>query len=48
MGQSDATRRYDRYAAASHIWTTRGKDHLALLDPVANQMLTDALQDWIM
>jgi DNA-binding CsgD family transcriptional regulator len=32
------------FAAASHIWTTRGKDHLALLDPVANQMLTDALQ----
>jgi DNA-binding CsgD family transcriptional regulator len=31
------------FAAASHIWTTRGKDQLALLDPVANQMLSNAL-----
>jgi DNA-binding CsgD family transcriptional regulator len=33
----------DLFAAASHIWTTRGGDRLALHDPVADMMLSDTL-----
>jgi len=32
------------FSLATHIWTTRGNDRIALMDPVADQMLTSALQ----
>ena len=33
-----------RFDAATHIWTTRGNDRIALLDPVADRQLEEALR----
>ena len=33
----------DQFAAAGHIWTTRGAGRLALIDPAADAMLQDGL-----